>query len=130
MARFPRRLRGYRRAQVDVVLARVAGTLTKGGKAEPGKPAVSPITAAEARQSRFTVGLRGYDRRVVDEVFSERIRELEAHEHGAAYSARHARSRAPARFSPVGADWLIGWITSAQFGVVRAKTGYDERDVD
>lgn len=88
------------------------------------------ITAQEVRASRFRVGLRGYDRRVVDELLTERIRELEVYERGGGYSARHARTRAPARFSPVSADWLISWITTAQFGVARVKTGYNEHDVD
>jgi DivIVA domain-containing protein len=122
--RIRRRLRGYRRAQVDSVLARVAGTL---GTAQPTGP---PITAEEARAIRFGVQLRGYDRRIVDELFAERIRELEAHDNVGGYSARHARTRAPARFSPVSADWLVSWITTAQFGVVRVRPGYDERDVD
>jgi DivIVA domain-containing protein len=122
--RIRRRLRGYRRAQVDAVLARVAGTL---GTAEF---AGRPITAEEARGTRFSVGLRGYDRRIVDELLGERIRELEAHDSVDGYSARHARTRAPARFSPVSADWLVSWITTARFGVVRVRPGYDERDVD
>ncbi len=122
--RIRRRLRGYRRAQVDAALARIAGTL---GTAELTGP---PITAEDARGIRFRVELRGYDRRIVDELLGERIRELEAQESLGGYSARHARTRAPARFSPVSADWLIAWITTAQFGVVRVKKGYDERDVD
>jgi DivIVA domain-containing protein len=143
MARIPRRLRGYRRPAVDAALVRIAGTLGAGEvnpppisgevKARPisGEVNAPPITAEEARELRFKVGIRGYDRRIVDGLLSERIRELEAHERGGAvYSARHARSRAPSRFSPVGADWLVGWISSAQFGVVRTRTGYDERDVD
>ncbi|HEU5158354.1 MAG TPA: DivIVA domain-containing protein [Streptosporangiaceae bacterium] len=117
-------MRGYRRGQVDAVLARISGTL--GTTDLTG----SPIAAAEARDTRFNVELRGYDRRIVDELLSERIRELEAHESVGGYSARHARTRAPARFSPVSADWLVGWITTAQFGVVRVRRGYDERDVD
>jgi DivIVA domain-containing protein len=129
MARIRRRLRGYRRPQIDTVLTRISTALAN-GSAAPTVDAASPITAEEVRGSRFKVGLRGYDRRIVDELLSERIRELEAHERGAEYAARHARTRAPARFSPVSADWLIDWITSAQFGVVRVKTGYDERDVD
>lgn len=124
-ARIPRRLRGYRRGQVDAVLSRVAGTL--GTAAELTGP---PITAEETRASRFRLELRGYDRRIVDELLSERIRELVAHEQAGGYNARHARTRAPARFSPVSADWLVSWITTAQFGVVRVKRGYDERDVD
>jgi DivIVA domain-containing protein len=130
MARIPRRLRGYRRTQVDDVLARIAGTLNPKDPATSVAPAIPPITAAQVRASRFKVGLRGYDRRIVDERLSEHIRELEVHERGSGYNARHARTRAPARFSPVSADWLITWITTAQFGVVRVKTGYDERDVD
>lgn len=122
--RIPRRLRGYRRPEVNAALARIAGTL---GTAELTAP---PITADETRELRFKIGLRGYDRWIVDELLSERIRELEAYERGSDYSARHARSRAPSRFSPVGADWLIGWVSNAQFGVVRTRTGYDERDVD
>jgi DivIVA domain-containing protein len=129
MARIPRRLRGYSRPQVDDVLARVNTTLSANGSGIPST-APPPITAEEARACRFKMATRGYDRRIVDETLSERIRELEAHERGAEYAARHARTRAPARFSPVSADWLVNWITSAQFGVVRAKTGYDERDVD
>jgi DivIVA domain-containing protein len=123
-ARIRRRMRGYRRTQVDAVLARIAGTL---GTAEPTEP---PMTVEEARATRFRVELRGYDRRIVDELLAERIRELEAHEDVGGYSARHARTRAPARFSPVSADWLVGWITTAKFGVVRIRPGYDERDVD
>ena len=122
--RIRRRLRGYRRGQVDAVFARIAGSL---GTAELTAP---PLTAEEARASRFRLELRGYDRRIVDELLSERIRELEAHERAGGYNARHARTRAPARFSPVSADWLVAWITNAQFGVVRVKRGYDERDVD
>jgi DivIVA domain-containing protein len=122
--RIRRRLRGYRRGQVDAVLARIAGTL---GTADLSGP---PITAEETRASRFRLELRGYDRRLVDELLSERIRELEAYEQVGGYNARHARTRAPARFSPVSADWLVGWITTAQFGVVRVRRGYDERDVD
>jgi DivIVA domain-containing protein len=138
MARIPRRLRGYRRAQVDAVLARITGTLGSGepsGRAAAANPPNNPtppppITAEQVRASRFQVGLRGYDRRVVDETLSEHIRQLEAREQARLSSARHARSRAPARFSPVSADWLINWITTAQFGVVRVQKGYDERDVD
>jgi DivIVA domain-containing protein len=89
-----------------------------------------PISAEQARASRLRVGLRGYDRRIVDEMLAERIRELEAQERVGAYNARHASTRAPARFSPVSADWLVGWITTAQFGAVRIRKGYDERDVD
>jgi len=123
-SRIRRRLRGYRRGQVDTVLARIAGTL---GTAElTGQP----ITAEEARAARFRLELRGYDRRIVDELLSERIRELEALEQVGGYNARHARTRPPARFSPVSADWLVGWIATAQFGVVRVRRGYDERDVD
>lgn len=130
-ARIRRRMRGYRRAQVDAVLARIAGTLGAApGPPGPAGPAGSPITADEARATRFALQLRGYDRRIVDELLVERIRELEAHEDVGGYSARHARTRAPARFSPVSADWLVGWITTAQFGVVRVRKGYDERDVD
>jgi DivIVA domain-containing protein len=121
--RIRRRLRGYHRTQVDAVLARVAGTLG-------GEPTSPPITAEEARATRFRVGMRGYDRRLVDELLGERIRELEAHESVGGYNARHARTRAPARFSPVSSDWLVGWITTARFGVVRVRPGYDERDVD
>jgi DivIVA domain-containing protein len=123
-SRFRRRLRGYRRAQVDAVLARVAGTL---GTAELIGP---PITAEDARATRFPVGIRGYDRMVVDEVLIEHIRELETYEQGPDYNARHARTRAPARFSPVGADWLVNWIANVQFGVARVRKAYDERDVD
>ena len=124
VSRIPRRLRGYRRAQVDAVLAGIAGTL---GTAELTGP---PVTAEQTRAARFGLELRGYDRRIVDELLSERIRELEAYEQVGGYSARHARTRAPARFSPVSADWLVEWITNAQFGVVRVRRGYDERDVD
>jgi DivIVA domain-containing protein len=133
MARFPRRLRGYRRAQVDAVLARITATLGTGEPVRTAMPAnqpISPITAEQVRASRFQIGLRGYDRRVVDETLGEHIRELEARERAGQYSARHARTRAPARFAPVSADWLINWITTAQFGVVRVKKSYDERDVD
>jgi DivIVA domain-containing protein len=89
-----------------------------------------PITAEQARATRFPAGMRGYDRRIIDEVFSERIRELEVYERGADYNARHARTRAPARFAPVGADWLVSWVMSVQFGISRTRTAYDERDVD
>jgi DivIVA domain-containing protein len=128
MARIPRRLRGYRRAPVDAILARITETLASAGP-PTGSPA--PTTADQVRACRFKVGLRGYDRRIVDEMLSEYIRELEAHERREAqYAARHARTRAPARFSPVSADWLVEWITTAQFGVVRVKSGYAEQDVD
>lgn len=133
MARIPRRLRGYRRTQVDDVLARISKTLSTNGSGAVNGSAITsppPITAEEVRASRFKVATRGYDRRIVDETLTEYIRELEANEQVAEYAARHARTRAPARFSPVSADWLIDWITSAQFGVVRVKAGYDERDVD
>jgi DivIVA domain-containing protein len=131
MARIPRRLRGYRRAQVDTVLARITGTLGPGGSSSASAPSTAPpITADQVRASRFKVGLRGYDRRVVDETLAEHIRELEARERTRNHSARHARTRASSRLSPVSADWLINWITTAQFGVVRVKKGYDERDVD
>lgn len=130
MARIPRRSRGYRRAQVDAVLARIERTLNPGPQ-DGGEPAPQPITAEQVRGSRFKVALRGYDRRVVDEALAEHIRELEAHERrGAEYSARHARTRVSSRFSPVSADWLIDWITTARFGVVWVRPGYDERDVD
>src|ERR671915_72248 len=82
VSRIPRRLRGYRRAQVDAVLAGIAGTL---GTAELTGP---PVTAEQTRAARFGLELRGYDRRIVDELLSERIRELEAYEQVAAYGER------------------------------------------
>jgi DivIVA domain-containing protein len=107
-----------------------AGVQSEGNASNAFSANGLPISAEEVRASRFRVRLRGYDRRIVDERLAERIRELEAQERVDGYSARHARTRAPARFSPVSADWLIGWITTAQFGVVRLRPGYREGDVD
>lgn len=60
MDRFPTALRGYRREEVDAVMARIDGTL---GRAPL---TAAPITPQELGQTRFGVVLRGYDRAAVD----------------------------------------------------------------
>lgn len=115
MARFPVVLRGYERAQVDALVARIDGTLGRGN----GKDSAAPITADEVRGTRFDVVLRGYDQRSVDEELQENIRELAAVD-------RRVKARRPV----VGTRWLIEWIESAQFGSSSLRSGYDVRDVD
>ena len=60
MDRFPTARRGYRRDEVDAVMARIDGTL---GRAPL---MAAPITPQELGQTRFNVVMRGYDRGAVD----------------------------------------------------------------
>lgn len=118
MARFPVVLRGYERAQVDALIARIEGTLGRARGGDGGGHAV-PISADEVRKTRFHIVLRGYDQRAVDEDLQERIRQLAA-------ADRRSRPRRPV----VGTRWLIDWIHNIQFGSSGMRAGYDVRDVD
>lgn len=127
MARFPVVLRGYERAQVDALIARIDGTLGRGDGDDQDQQASTghaqgrgmPISADEVRKTRFDIVLRGYDQRAVDELLQESIRRLAA-------ADRRSKTRRPV----VGARWLIDWIENAQFGSSGLRSGYDVRDVD
>ncbi|MFC9977209.1 DivIVA domain-containing protein [Spirillospora sp. NPDC127200] len=109
-SRPPVALRGYDRAQVDTLLARIGAALEGGAE----------LPVEEVRRTRFDVVLRGYEQRAVDELLSERIRQLQA--------AGPIRERAGRpRVHP---GWLITWIQNARFTGSRLRSGYDVRDVD
>ncbi|MFC6878944.1 MULTISPECIES: DivIVA domain-containing protein [Actinomadura] len=108
--RLPVALRGYDRAQVDDLLARVA-------KALNGGPA---LRADDVRATRFDTVLRGYEPSAVDALVQECIRELQA---VAPIGERPGRPR-------VHPGWLINWIQNARFSGAGLRTGYDVREVD
>jgi DivIVA domain-containing protein len=126
---FPVRLRGYERARVDEVVARIEANLGRSPLAGPllSPPLLTgpPLTSREVREMRFAAVFRGYDRRAVDERLLEYIRELALSERG---------SRSPGSVRRIDglpdAGWLVDWIRQSQFGVSRLRRGYLERDVD
>lgn len=108
---FPYASRGYSRAQVDALVARIEGTL---GRAPLY---AQPVTAEEVTTMRFARAVRGYRMRAVDEALDTYVRELED---------KDGRNRM--RSSEV--DQLIGLVRNVQFGTTRLSVGYDEREVD
>ncbi|WP_192809889.1 DivIVA domain-containing protein [Actinomadura rudentiformis] len=67
---FPVRFRGYDRAQVNALIARIWGTL--------GRAPLNglPVTREELNNPRLDVVLRGYDRPTVEEALGRYLREL------------------------------------------------------
>lgn len=116
MTRFPVRARGYFVSEVDALITRIEVTLNGLKKDIP------PITAAELRETRLAVVVRGYDRREVDKLLQECIRELEAHERGEDDAYRETVSGQ--------VSWLLKWIGEAEFSITRVRPGYVEKDVD
>jgi|HubBroStandDraft_6_1064221.scaffolds.fasta_scaffold578195_2 DivIVA domain-containing protein len=71
MHSFPIVMRGYARRQVDDLFVRIDGTLGRG-------PAPDiPVTAAELRAAQFSVSMRGYAPREVNEALKTARQELE-----------------------------------------------------
>jgi DivIVA domain-containing protein len=67
---FPIRFRGYDRAQVNALIARIWGTL--GRVPLEGEP----VTREELNDPRLDVVLRGYDRTTVDQAIGRYLRDL------------------------------------------------------
>jgi DivIVA domain-containing protein len=67
---FPVRFRGYDRAQVNALIARIWGTL--GRVPLEGEP----VTREELNNPRLEVVLRGYDRAAVDQAIGRYLRDL------------------------------------------------------
>lgn len=109
-ARLPVVMRGYDRAQVDLLLKRISQALNGG----------PPMSADEVCETRFDIVLRGYKPRAVDELVRECIRELRA---AGPISERPGRPRPQP-------TWLINWIQNARFSGAGLRPGYDVRDVD
>jgi DivIVA domain-containing protein len=111
MPDFPRAIRGYDRAEVDALIARIEGTLGRRTLFAP------PVTADEVNAVKFRRALFGYRMRPVDEALEGGSRELEDEAGGG-------------RMSSSEVDRLIGLVRNVQFGTTRLGSGYDERDVD
>jgi DivIVA domain-containing protein len=111
MPDFPRAVRGYDRAEVDALIARIEGTLGRRTLFAP------PVTADEVSAARFRRTLFGYRMRPVDDALDGGIRELEDDAGGN-------------RMASGEVDRLIGLVRNVQFGTTRLGEGYDERDVD
>jgi DivIVA domain-containing protein len=63
-------MRGYARRQVDDLFARIDGTLGRGPAPDV------PVTAAELRAAQFSVSMRGYAPREVNEALNTALQSL------------------------------------------------------
>ncbi|WP_034483516.1 DivIVA domain-containing protein [Actinomadura oligospora] len=109
---FPVAMRGYDRAQVDVLVGRVRAALEGSGPR---------LTADDVRDARFNVVMRGYDRKAVDAMLHECILRLRA-----TSTSSGGRQRRPR----VQTEWLISWVQNARFPRSVARGGYVMTDVD
>src|SRR3954470_22637746 len=71
MRTFPYASRGYSRAQVDALVARIEGTLGR------SPLYAQPVTADEVGAVRFARAVRGYRMKAVDDALDAYVRELE-----------------------------------------------------
>jgi len=126
MDRFPTALRGYRRDEVDAVMARVDGTL---GRAPL---TAAPITPQELGRTRFGVAMRGYDRAAVDAAMIEAAALL-----GGAPpvpppgTAPPPGPAAPGGESPEAArDRMLARLRDPRLETTRVRPGYDQGEVN
>jgi len=125
MDRFPTALRGYHRAEVDAVMARVDGTL---GRAPLTAP---PITPQELGQARFNVVLRGYDRAVVDAALTDAAALLGGAPTPPPGQAGYAPPAAVPDESPETArDRMLARLRDPRLEVTKFGPGYDQADVN
>lgn len=147
MDRFPTARRGYDRAEVDAVMARVDGTL---GRA----PLMgAPITAQEIGRTRFGHARNGYDRALVDAAMIDAAAAL-----GGAPATGYqpisptpsgpGLSAEPGGFEPTGyaprpgpgapaddapeaaREGMLARLRDAKFPTSRLRAGYDVAEVD
>jgi DivIVA domain-containing protein len=111
MPDFPRAFRGYKRAEVEALVARIEGTLGRKTLYAP------PVTADGVQAARFKRTFFGYRMKPVDEALDKHIRELEDKAGGN-------------RMASGEIDRLIGLVRNVQFGTTWVASGYDEREVD
>lgn len=131
MDRFPTARRGYDRAEVDAVMARVDGTL---GRAPLTGP---PITAQEIGRTRFGKARNGYDRAVVDAAMIDAAAALG----GAPMTGYQPISPSPTGCAPgpgapdggspeAARERMPAGLRDAKFPTSRLRAGYDIAEVD